>query len=141
MKIREVMTPAPVSVASVESVSEVAKAMREHGIGSVLVVTGGKLTGLITDRDITVRVLAEGQDPEATRSGDACTGDLVTLGPDDDTDKAVRLIRERAVRRIPVVENGAPVGMVSIGDLAVMLGEHFGARGGLRRSAAQSDLC
>lgn len=124
MKIREVMTQAPVSVASVEPVSEVAKAMREHGIGSVLVVTGGKLTGLITDRDITVRVLAEGQDPQVTRAGDICTGDLVTLSPDDDTDQAVRLIRERAVRRIPVVENGAPVGMVSIGDLAVMLGEH-----------------
>jgi CBS domain-containing protein len=124
MKIREVMTPAPVSVASAESVPEVAKAMRDHGIGSVLVVTGGKLTGLITDRDIAVRVLAEGQDPQATRAGDICTGDLVTLSPDDDTDQAVRLIRERAVRRIPVVENGAPVGMVSIGDLAVMLGEH-----------------
>jgi len=123
MKIREMMTPAPVSVSPAEPVPGVAKAMRETGVGCVLVVAGGRLTGLITDRDIAVRVLAEGRDPRVTRAGTVCSGDLATLGPDDDTDEAVRLIRERAVRRIPVVEQGAPVGIVSLGDLTVLLAE------------------
>jgi CBS domain-containing protein len=66
-----------------------------------------------------VRVLAEDRDPGSTRIGDICSADLVTLGPDDDVAEAVRLVRERAVRRIPVVEASQPVGVVSIGDLAL----------------------
>ena len=93
--------------------------MKQHGIGTVLVLAEGRLSGLVTDRDITVRVLAENRDPQTTRIGDICSGELVVLGPDDDVERATRLVRERAVRRIPVVENGVPVGVVSIGDLAL----------------------
>jgi CBS domain-containing protein len=118
-KIRDIMTPAPVCMASAESVSAAARAMKEHGIGMVLVLDDGQLCGLVTDRDITVRVLAEDRDPGSTRIGDICSADLVTLGPDDDVAEAVRLVRERAVRRIPVVEASQPVGVVSIGDLAL----------------------
>ena len=118
-KMREIMSPAPICMTPGESVSAAAKAMKQHGIGTVLVLADGRLSGLVTDRDITVRVLAENRDPRATRIGDICSSELVVLGPDDDVDEATQLIRERAVRRIPVLEDGIPVGVVSIGDLAL----------------------
>ncbi len=117
--MRDIMSPAPECMAFTESVSAAARAMRERGIGTVLVIEEGRLYGLITDRDITVRVLAEDRDPMATRLGDICSTDLAVLGPDDDFARAIRLVRERAVRRIPIVADGAPVGVVSIGDLAL----------------------
>jgi CBS domain-containing protein len=117
-KIREIMSPAPVSLAATEPVSAAARAMKDHGVGTVLVLADGKLTGLVTDRDITIRVLADNRDPQATTLGDICSSDLAVLGPDDDVNQATRLVHDRAVRRIPVVEDGVPVGIVSIGDLA-----------------------
>jgi CBS domain-containing protein len=92
--------------------------MKEHGTGTVLVLSDGRLSGLVTDRDIMVRVLAENHDPLTTRVGDICSGDLATLGPDDEVEQAIQLVRERAVRRIPVLADGAAVGMVYVGDLA-----------------------
>jgi CBS domain-containing protein len=121
MKMRDVMSPDPVSLAPDESVSTAAQAMKEHGIGTVMVVTDGRLSGLVTDRDIAIRVLAENHDPRTTRVGDIASSDLAVLGPDDDVDQAIRLVRERAVRRIPVVQDGAPVGVVSISDLALKI--------------------
>jgi len=118
-KMRDIMSPAPVSMAATEPVSAAARAMKEHGIGTVLIMTGGRLSGLVTDRDIAVRVLAENRDPLTTSVGDICSTDLAVLGPDDDVERATRLVRERAVRRIPVVQDGIPVGVVSIGDLAL----------------------
>jgi CBS domain-containing protein len=106
-------------MAATESASAAARAMRDRGIGTVLVVAGGRLDGLVTDRDITIRVLAENRDPLTTRLGDICTTDLAVLSPDDDVQKAIRLVRERAVRRLPVIADGVPVGVVSIGDLAL----------------------
>ena len=117
--MRDIMSPAPVCMAPGESVSAAARAMRQHGIGTVLVLTDGRLSGLVTDRDITVRVLAEDRDPRTTTIGDICSAELVVLSPDDDVEQATRLIRERAVRRIPVLLDGTPVGVVSIGDLAL----------------------
>ncbi len=118
-KMRDIMSPAPICMAPGESVFAAAKAMKQHGIGTVLVLTDGKLSGLVTDRDITVRVLAENRDPLTTRIGDICGSELAVLGPDDDLEQATRLVRERAVRRIPVLADGIPVGVVSIGDLAL----------------------
>ena len=118
-KMRDIMSAAPVCMAGAESVSAAARAMKQNGIGTVLVLTGGRLIGLVTDRDITVRVLAENRDPRTTRIGDICGSELVLLGPDDDVAEAARLVRERAVRRIPVLQDGIPVGVVSIGDLAL----------------------
>jgi CBS domain-containing protein len=118
MKVRELMTAAPVAVAPSEPVYEAAKAMRKHGIGAVLVEDKGKLAGLLTDRDIAVRVLAERRDPRQVPVSEvASSEDIVVLGPDDDTDEAARLMADRAVRRIPVVEDGAAIGMISLGDL------------------------
>jgi CBS domain-containing protein len=118
-KMRDIMSPAPVCMAPGESVSAAAQAMKRHGIGTVLVLADGRLSGLVTERDITVRVLAEGHDPGTTRIGDICSAELVVLSPDDDVEEAARLVRERAVRRIPVLRDGIPVGVVSIGDLAL----------------------
>ena len=118
-KMRDIMSPAPVCMAPGESVSAAAQAMRQHGIGTVLVLADGRLSGLVTDRDITVRVLAEDRDPRTTTIGDICSAELAVLGPDDDVAQAARLVRERAVRRIPVLADGRPVGIVSIGDLAL----------------------
>jgi len=75
------MSPAPICMAATESVSAAAKAMKRHGIGNVVVLAGGRLSGLLTDRDITIRVLADGRDPLTTRIGDICSAELVMLGP------------------------------------------------------------
>jgi CBS domain-containing protein len=119
MKIREVMTPAPVAVISTDTATTAAMIMKEQDIGSVLVSSNGKLTGILTDRDIAVRVLAAGRDPSTTLVGDVCSHELATVSLDDDTDVAVRLMRQYAVRRVPVTDDGALVGIVSIGDLAL----------------------
>jgi len=118
-KMRDIMSPAPVCMTPGESVSAAARAMKQHGIGTVLLLDEGRLTGLVTDRDITVRVLAENRDPQATRIGDICSREMVILAPDDDVAEAARIVRDRAVRRIPVLQDGTPVGVVSIGDLAL----------------------
>ena len=118
-KVRDIMSAAPVCMAPGDSVSAAATAMKQHAIGTVLVLTDGRLSGLVTDRDITVRVLAENRDPRITPIGDICSGELVVLDPDDDLAQAARLVRDRGVRRIPVLRNGTPVGVVSSGDLAL----------------------
>ena len=112
------MSSAPVCVASTETVSTVAKAMKEHGVGTALVLAGGRLSGLVTDRDITVRVLAENRDPVTALVGEICSSEVAVLSPDDDVEQAGRLIRERAMRRIPVLQDGIPVRVVSVGDLS-----------------------
>jgi CBS domain-containing protein len=117
-KMRDIMSSAPVCMASTETVSAVAKAMKEHGVGTALVLADGQLIGLVTDRDIAVRVLAENRDPFATLAGEICSSEVTVLGPDDGVEEAERLIRERAIRRIPVLQDGIPVGLVSTGDLA-----------------------
>jgi CBS domain-containing protein len=127
--MRDIMSPAPVCMAATESVSAAATAMKEHGIGAVLVLTDGRLDGIVTDRDIAVRVLAENRDPQAVRVGEVCSTELAVLGPDDDVERAARLVRERAIRRIPVVQDGTPVGVVSIGDLALEKDQHSALSG------------
>jgi CBS domain-containing protein len=118
-KVSDLMTSAPVSLRPAQPLTEAAKAMREQGIGSVLVVDGGRLKGLVTDRDIVVRAVADGRDPGRTTLADVCSPDLVTAAPDDDADTAVQRMRERGVRRIPVVDGDRPVGVLSIGDMAI----------------------
>jgi CBS domain-containing protein len=122
-KIRDVMAPLPVEMTSIESVASAARLMRDQAIGAVLVLENGQLRGIVTDRDIVVRTVAEGCDPETTRVGDICSEDLVVLSPDDEIAEAARVIREHAVRRVPVVDNGIPMGMVSMGDLALWEGD------------------
>lgn len=84
---------------------------------SGLIVQGGMLTGIVTDRDLVVRAIAEGRDATSTL-GDIVSSEVVSITPTDSADDAIRLMRERALRRVPVVEDGRPVGIVSLGDLA-----------------------
>jgi CBS domain-containing protein len=116
--IREVMTPMPVTLPKTASILEAAQVMRDEGIGDVLVVDGERLTGVITDRDIVIRCLADTADPSRWTVGDAATAEVLTLTPDSTIDEAVALMRQQAVRRVPVVEGNRPVGIVTLGDLA-----------------------
>jgi CBS domain-containing protein len=113
------MTAEPVTVEPQASVTAVARLMRDENIGAVLVTDDDRLRGLVSDRDLVVRALAEGGDPGETTVASVCSDDLVTVGPDEDLDHAVQVMREHAVRRVPVVEEGRPVGIVSLGDLAI----------------------
>ena len=101
------------------TISEAAEVMRREDIGDVIVVDADRLYGMLTDRDIVVRVLAEGQDPSQTRIGDVCSRELTTISPEESVGQAVRLMREKAIRRLPVVEHDEVVGMLTIGDIAV----------------------
>jgi len=118
-KIREIMTSDPVKFRAEDTAADAARAMRDSAIGDVIVLDGNRLCGLVTDRDLVVRVLADGKDPAKTPLRDVCSKQVQTLRPDDDVNAAVQIMAERAVRRIPVVETDTVVGVVSIGDLAM----------------------
>lgn len=117
--IRDVMTPSPIALPSSSTAAEAARAMRDADIGDVIVTENGQVCSIVTDRDIVVRVVAEGRQPGQTSLGDICSRDLTTLSPTSTVRDALHLMSEKAVRRLPVVENGRPVGIVSLGDLAV----------------------
>jgi len=119
-RIRDVMTTHPQTLPESTIVREAAEAMRANDIGDVIVVDdNGGLAGILTDRDIVVRVVAEGRDPRATRIGDVASRELTAVSPDHRVGRAVQLMRERALRRLPVVEGNKVVGIVTIGDLAL----------------------
>lgn len=117
--VNEVMTHDPQTVDAGDTLAEAARVMREADVGPVLVLDGGRVAGILTDRDIVVRAVADGRDPQSTHVREACSADLVTLTPDQSIDDAVRLMREHDVRRLPVVQDGRPAGILSLGDLAV----------------------
>jgi CBS domain-containing protein len=117
--IREVMTADPRTVEPGDSVVDAARQMAEGDVGAVLVTENGSVTGILTDRDIAVRVVAEGRDPQGTKVSDVCTSNPSTLTVDQSVDDAIRIVREQNVRRVPVVQDGRPAGIVSIGDLAI----------------------
>jgi CBS domain-containing protein len=117
--IRNVMSKNVLKLPGTATVADAARTMRDSNVGAVIVEDQGTLFGLVTDRDIVVRAIADNRDPTKTRLSEACSKTLVSLAPDDDTDRAVEVMRERSVRRVPVVENGKVVGMVSLGDLAI----------------------
>ena len=119
--IREVMSPCPRALNPDATVLEAAEVMRRDDIGDVLVMADADraLVGILTDRDIVVRALAEGRDPAQTRVGDVCSRQVVTVGPEDSVGHAVRVMREKAIRRIPVVDGSQVVGILTLGDIAV----------------------
>lgn len=117
-RIREVMTPDPVTVAATSTAVDAARAMRDEGVGDVIVLDRNGICGILTDRDITVRGVALGRDPARVRAGDLCSRAVAVLDPSQTVEEAFRLMREKDVRRLPVVDDGRPVGIVSIADLA-----------------------
>lgn len=116
--VRDVMTSPVVGVAENASLVEAAQHMRASDIGDVLIVEGDRVLGIVTDRDIVVRALAENRDPAATTVGEIASRDPVVIEPDQPASDAVELMRQRALRRLPVCENGRLVGVVSLGNLA-----------------------
>lgn len=117
--VSDIMTKALVSLSAGDTVRDAARRMREANVGAIVVQKHGNLFGIVTDRDIVVRCLAHGGDCDEIRLEDICSAELATLRPDDEVDHAVRLMRDRAIRRVPVVKNGKAVGILSLGDLAL----------------------
>jgi CBS domain-containing protein len=117
--VREIMIRDVVIVPSTTTVTEAAQRMRDQNIGDVVVQDSPGSQAILTDRDIVIRSTADGLAPDDVTVGEICTTDVVTLRPEDPIERAVELMRERAVRRLPVAEEGRVVGVVSIGDLAI----------------------
>ncbi len=116
-KVRDVMTPDPIGVEYHQTIADAARAMRDWGVSAVLVVTDQALYGLVTDRDLVVRAVAEAKGTDAA-VGPLSTTNLIGVDVDADTAEAERLMRENAIGRLPVIEDGQVAGMVSLGDLA-----------------------
>jgi CBS domain-containing protein len=120
LKVRDVMTQEVVYLPADTTLDEAARAMRERDIGDVVVTEGPTLAGVVTDRDIVVRAVAERQDPTTTQLGTIATRDLVMIEQDATTDEAANVMRDRAVRRLLVCDvDRQLVGIVSLGDLAM----------------------
>jgi CBS domain-containing protein len=116
--IKEVMSSDVRTCEPDATVVDVAKVMAKEDVGPIPVVEGGRLVGLVTDRDLVVRVLAEGKDPQTTRVGEIASRELVTVSPDEDLDQALKLLAQHQVRRLPVVEGDRVVGIVAQADIA-----------------------
>src|SRR5215831_12822005 len=117
--VRDAMTEDPRSISASASVVEAARLMREQHIGSLPITDHEQLVGMITDRDITTRAVAEGADLETTSVGDVYSRDLISIEPDRDLEEALKLMARHQVRRLPVVENGRLVGIVAQADIAL----------------------
>jgi CBS domain-containing protein len=121
--VREVMTPGVRTVSPSQSLAEAAEAMRVEDVGSVPVVEAGRLTGIVTDRDIVTRAVAERRDPQTVMVDEIATRELVTVEAAQDLDEALALMAKHQVRRLPVVEEGRLVGMLAQADVALMAKE------------------
>jgi CBS domain-containing protein len=122
--VRDTMSADPRSIGASASVVEAARLMREEHIGSLPITDDEKLVGILTDRDITTRVVAEAADPKTTSVGDVYSRDLISVEPDKDLEEALQLMARHQVRRLPVVENGRLVGIVAQADIALALREN-----------------
>jgi CBS domain-containing protein len=119
MKVKDLMTSSPTVVRPEDTASQAATLMKQEDCGAIPVVAdGGKLVGIVTDRDIVVRAVAAGKDPRSTPVSAVMSADPVTLSPDSDADEAEKLMAEHQVRRLPVVDNGRLVGIIVTAQLA-----------------------
>lgn len=118
-RVRTVMTYDPITMRKSTTLKEAAEAMRTNNVGGVCVVDNdGSLCGFVTDRDIVVRGIAQGMDPTVAQLDAICSRDLARLAPDDSVDDAIKLMAQKAVRRIPVIDGEHVIGILSLGDLA-----------------------
>jgi CBS domain-containing protein len=118
-KAREIMTPDATCVSASDTVLDAAKLMAEHDVGALPICgEDNRLKGMLTDRDIVVRVLAEGKDPRALHAGELAQGEAVTVGADDDAETVMRTMAEHRVRRLPVIDGHKLVGVVAQADVA-----------------------
>ena len=118
--VRDVMTAQPIVLEANATISDAARQMKEHDVGNVLVRRDGKLCGIVTDRDIVVRALADNEtNPGSQPLADICSEDLECVEADAEIEEAIERMESRSIRRLAVVEDGEPLGVVSLGDLAV----------------------
>ena len=117
--INEVMTHDPRTVSSDAPLTDVAKEMDQADTGAIIVAEDGRFKGIVTDRDIVVRAIAAGKDPKSCTAGEIATTGAQTLTADASIDDAIKLMRDSAIRRIPVLEGDRAIGIVSLGDLAI----------------------
>ncbi len=117
--VQDVMTTDVVTVQAGDTVADAAKAMRDADIGNVIVMRENQIFGILTDRDIVVRVIAEGKDVNQVMAGEVSSQNPITVSPDTSTEEAASMMKEAAIRRIPVMNSEEVVGIVSIGDLAM----------------------
>ena len=117
--VRDIMTQGADSVEGTTTVLEVAKRLAAEDYGSLPICDGDKLQGMITDRDIVVKVLAQGKDPATTRVIDLVQGEVVTIGADDSVEEAMQTMSKHQVRRLPVIDGDKLVGMLAQADLAL----------------------
>jgi CBS domain-containing protein len=118
MKVSELMTKQPTTVAPDTTLGEVAVLMKQEDCGSIPVVEGGRLVGIVTDRDIVVRGVAAGVDPKTQRVSKVMSSDPVTVGPDEDVVDAEKKMADRQIRRLPVVEGGKLIGIIVTAQIA-----------------------
>lgn len=124
MKVSDVMTRNPACARSDDSVKKAAEIMKEINVGAVPVLEGDTAVGILTDRDITVRLIAEGRDPQQTRIGDIMSSNPVACDENTDVQDALQLMSDKQLRRVLVKDSQDKVtGVVSLGDLAVKLGK------------------
>jgi CBS domain-containing protein len=116
--VEEIMTRDPRTVEIGDSLVDAAREMRDGDIGNVIVTDGGQVAGIVTDRDIVVRAIAEGREAQSTTVGDVFSSGPRTLAPGESVDVAAQAMGENGIRRLPVVSDGELVGVVSLGDLA-----------------------
>jgi signal-transduction protein with cAMP-binding, CBS, and nucleotidyltransferase domain len=118
-KVRDLMSKRPIKIPSSSPITEAAKRMRSENVGMVIVEEDGHSCGIVTDRDIAVRAVADGRDLDETPVSAICSKVLITVSPDDDLDRAIEVMRERAIRRVLVVDSrNDTIGILSLGDLA-----------------------
>jgi CBS domain-containing protein len=116
--VKDAMTSEVKTATPSQSLTDAAKLMKQEDVGSIPIVDGQRLVGVVTDRDIVIRGIADGSDPNAVKVGDIASRDVVTVRPDDDLDEALRLMAQHQVRRLPVVDDGQLVGVVATADVA-----------------------
>jgi CBS domain-containing protein len=122
--VRDAMTTNPSTIDADQDVAAAAKLMKEQDVGVAPIVEGGQLFGVLTDRDITVKVVAEGKDPQSTKVRDIASKDVITIDPQQDLDEALRMMAQHQVRRLPVVEeDGKIVGILAQADVALQAEE------------------
>jgi CBS domain-containing protein len=124
-KARDIMSPECTCLGENDTILDAAKRLAELDVGAMPICgEDDRLKGMITDRDIVVKVLAEGKDPSSTRVGDLATqGEVVTIGADDSIDEALRTMTDHKVRRLPVIDGRECVGILSQADLATNIDE------------------
>jgi CBS domain-containing protein len=119
MKVRELMTEEVATVTLATPLNEIASKMKDEDTGAIPVLEDDKLAGIVTDRDIVIRCIAEGKDPNELTAEDILSRELETIEPDADVQEAARIMARRQIRRLPVVEDEELVGVISLGDIAV----------------------